>query len=242
MVEAGEVDALVPERVWQELVRALSEGRPSVFFEVLRACGALGRLLPELDRLWGIPQPPKWHPEIDTGVHTMMVVDMAARITPDTEVRFAALTHDLGKGTTPAEILPSHKGHEERGVALIAALCRRLRVPKRYRDLAILTARYHGLIHKVDELRPGTLVDLLEGADAFRRPARFRQVLLACEADFRGRTHYEGRDYPQAARVRRALAAAQAVDAGAVAAATDDRSGIGDAVREARIRAVRARD
>jgi tRNA nucleotidyltransferase (CCA-adding enzyme) len=240
MAEAGEVDALVPERVWQELVKALSEPRPSRFFGVLRACGALPRLFPEIDRLWGVPQPIKWHPEIDTGVHTMMVVDMAARIAPDPEVRFAALTHDLGKGTTPEDILPSHKGHEERSVDLIDALCERIKVPKRYRDLARIAARYHGLVHKVDELRPGTIVDMFEGADAFRRPERFEQVLLTCEADYRGRATYEDRPYPQGERLRRLLAAVLSVDAGAVAARTEDPAQIPGRIREARIRAVKA--
>jgi tRNA nucleotidyltransferase (CCA-adding enzyme) len=238
MVASGEVDALVPERVWQELVKALAEAKPSPFFKVLRGCGALARLFPEIDRLWGIPQPAKWHPEIDTGVHTMMVVDMAARISTDPAVRFAALTHDLGKGTTPREILPSHKGHEERSVALIEDLCRRLRVPKRYRELAVVAARYHGLIHKVGELRPRMIVELLEGADAFRRPERFAQVLLACEADYRGRTSYEERSYPQAECLLRSLAAALTVDAGAIAAATEDPAQLAERIREARARAI----
>ncbi|WP_295401771.1 multifunctional CCA addition/repair protein, partial [uncultured Thiocystis sp.] len=169
MVDAGEVDALVPERVWQELARALGEDRPSRFFEVLRDCGALARLLPELDRLWGVPQPIQWHPEIDTGVHVMLVLDMAARLSADLEVRFAALCHDLGKGTTPPDILPSHKGHEGRGAALVDVLCDRFKIPNRCRELARITARDHGLVHKVDELRAGTILDLLEGADAIRR-------------------------------------------------------------------------
>jgi len=236
MVEAGEVDALVPERVWQELVKALAEDRPSRFFEVLRVCGALQRLLPEVDRLWGVPQPEKWHPEIDTGVHAMMVLDMSARITADTEVRFAALTHDLGKGTTPPEILPSHRGHEERSVDLIEDVCVRFRIPRRYRDLAVIAARYHGKIHKVGELRPGTVIDLIEGADAFRRPARFEQVLQVCEADYRGRGGYEEREYAQAERWREYLAAAVDVDAGEVAATTEDPAKIPEHIRTARLR------
>jgi tRNA nucleotidyltransferase (CCA-adding enzyme) len=238
MVTAGEVDALVPERVWQELVKALAVSKPSPFFGVLRACGALARLFPEIDRLWGVPQPAKWHPEIDTGVHTMMVLDMAARITTDRAVRFAALTHDLGKGTTPREILPSHRGHEQRGVEILDGFCRRFRVPGRYRELAVVTARYHGVIHKVRDLPPGAVVDLLEGADAFRRPDRFQKVLLACEADFRGRTTYEERPYPQAGYVRRALAACLAVEAGAIAAATADPGEIPARIREQRTRAI----
>ena len=216
MVDAGEVDALVPERVWQELDKALAAPRPSRFFEVLRQCGALARLFPEVDRLWGVPQPVKWHPEIDTGVHAMMVLDMAARLSPQPEVRFAALGHDLGKGTTPAEILPSHKGHEERSVGLIHDLCARLRVPNRYRELAVIAARYHGLVHKIGELRPTTILEVLEGADACRRPERFELMLLVCEADYRGRATYEDRPYAQGERWRACQAAMRGVDTAAI--------------------------
>jgi tRNA nucleotidyltransferase (CCA-adding enzyme) len=242
MVEAGEVDALVPERVCQELAKALADARPSRFFDVLRQCGALSKLFPELDCLFGVPQPAKWHPEIDTGVHTLMVVDMAARLSPSPEVRFAALTHDLGKGTTPSDILPSHRGHEARSVVLLDALCERLKVPRRYCDLARVVARYHGLVHKVDELRPETILDLLEGIDAFRRPERFEQALTACEADYRGRTGYEEREYPQAARVRRFLAAAKSVDVGSIAAAGSEPTRIPQLVRKARVQAIRQAD
>jgi tRNA nucleotidyltransferase (CCA-adding enzyme) len=238
MVVAGEVDALVPERVWVELVKALGEATPSRFFETLRDCGALGQLFPEVERLWGVPQPAKWHPEIDTGVHTMMVVDMAARLSSDPEVRFAALTHDLGKASTPGEILPSHHGHEERSVALLDALCERLRAPRRFLDLARIAARYHGLVHKVDELRPGTVLDLLEGADAFRRPERFQQMLTACEADFRGRGGYAERSYPQAERLRSAFAAAAGLNLGAIVAGVPPGL-IPQRIREARIAAIR---
>ncbi len=242
MVTAGEVDALVPERVWAELSKVLHEQRAgarlSVFFETLRACGALQRLLPELDRLWGVPQPAKWHPEIDTGVHVMLVLDTAARLSPEAEVRFAALCHDLGKGNTPPEILPSHHGHEERGVRLLAEVCARLRVPKRYCELARITARFHGQVHKVDELRAATIQDLFDGVDLFRRPERFAQMLIACEADFRGRTGYEERDYPQAALLRRLASAARAVDAAAIAQATESKALIPQRLREARIRAI----
>jgi tRNA nucleotidyltransferase (CCA-adding enzyme) len=240
MVRAGEVDALVPERVWQEMARALGEDRPSVFFEVLRACGALGRLLPELDRLWGVPQPERWHPEIDTGVHAMLVLDMAARLSQDLEVRFAALCHDLGKGTTPKEILPSHRGHEERSVRLLDGVCERLRVPARARDLARIVARYHGLVHKVDELKPSTVLDLLEGADAFRRPERFLQMLLACEADFRGRTGYSERGYDQGAMLRRLQGAAAAVDIPPLVGQAAEPARIPELIRQARIAAIRA--
>jgi tRNA nucleotidyltransferase (CCA-adding enzyme) len=239
MVAAGEVDALVPERVWAELAKALGEVRPSPFFEVLRSCGALARLIPELDRLWGVPQPVKWHPEIDTGVHAMMVVDIAARISPDLDVRFAALCHDLGKGTTPADILPSHRGHEERSVALLETLCDRFRVPNRSRELARIVARYHGLVHKVDELRPATVLGLLEGSDAFRRPERFRQMLLACEADFRGRTGYEELPYPKGEILRQVQEASSAVDVGAIAAAASEPRLIPEHIRRARVAAIR---
>jgi tRNA nucleotidyltransferase (CCA-adding enzyme) len=242
MTDAGEVDALVPERVWQELAKALGEARPSRFFDVMRACGALERLLPEVSRLYGIPQPAKWHPEIDTGVHTMMVVDMAARLSADPAVRFAALTHDLGKGTTPTEILPSHKEHEQRSVELIEDVCARLKAPRRYCELARVVARYHGLAHKVDELRPGTILEMLEGADAIRRPERFEQMITSCEADFRGRAGYEERHYPQGQRLRRLLAAVRAVDAGAIAGGEDDPAKIPQRIREARIAAIRAAD
>jgi len=259
MVDQGEVDALVPERVWQELVKALATPQPARFFEVLREAGALARLMPEVDRLFGVPQPARWHPEIDTGVHTMMVVDMAVRLTSDPlisdpktggpetadsetanlEVVFAALTHDLGKGTTPPDILPSHWGHEQRSLALVGELCDRLKAPRRFRGLARGVARYHGIAHKADELRPGTVLELLEGLDAFRRPERFKQALIAFEADYRGRAGYQERTYPQAPRLRRLLAAAEAVNIRAVVAATPEPAKIPQRIRDARIRALR---
>lgn len=240
MVEAGEVDALVPERVWQELARALTEPKPSRFFDVLRQSGALARLFSEVDRLFGVPQPERWHPEIDTGVHTMMVLDMAARLSSDPQIAFAALTHDLGKGTTPPDILPRHKGHEQRGIDLIVGLCRRLKVPRRFCELARVVARYHGMVHKLDELRPGTILDMLQGLDAFRRPERFEQALIAFEADYRGRAGYQDREYPQAARLRRLLAAVDALDLNVVAAAESGPAQIAERIREARIHALRA--
>jgi tRNA nucleotidyltransferase (CCA-adding enzyme) len=239
MVAAGEVDALVSERVWQEMSKALGEARPSRFFEVLRDCGALVRLLPELDRLWGVPQPAKWHPEIDTGVHVMLVLDMAARLSPSVEIRFAALCHDLGKGTTPPEILPGHHGHEERSVDLLEDVCDRFRIPNRHRELARTTARWHGMVHKVDELRPKSVLKVFEGADLFRRPARFEQMLIACEADFRGRTGYEDRDYAQGRRWRALAAAVRAVDVRAIAAAAEPRE-IQGQIRRARLAAIAA--
>lgn len=208
MVHAGEVDALVAERVWQELERALGEQRPSAFFEVLRSCGALAVLFPEIDRLWGVPQPAKYHPEIDTGIHTMMVLEAAARLSADTTVRFAALTHDLGKGTTPKEEWPRHIAHEQRSVGLVEALCQRLRAPNEHRELALITARYHGDCHRALELRPDTVLRMLDALDAFRRPQRFEQFLLACTADCRGRPGFEEDDYPQAQWLRHARAAA----------------------------------
>jgi tRNA nucleotidyltransferase (CCA-adding enzyme) len=240
MVVAGEVDALVAERVWQEMVRALGEPRPSRFFEVLRACGALSRLLPELDRLWGVPQPPQWHPEIDTGVHVMMVLDMAAELTQSPEIRFATLCHDFGKGTTPPDLLPRHHGHEQRSVALLDGVCRRLRVPKRFCEPARITARYHGLVHKADTLSAKTLLDMFEGCDLFRRPERFEQMLIACEADFRGRGGFEQRDYPAAALLRRVAEAARGVDVGAVARAAPSPKAIPERIRKARLAAIRA--
>jgi tRNA nucleotidyltransferase (CCA-adding enzyme) len=197
MVERGEVDSLVSERVWQETEKALRENAASEFFRVLRDCTALGAVYPEIDALFGVPQPAQWHPEIDTGVHTLLVLDQAALLSADTKVRFAALVHDLGKGATPREEWPSHRGHEERSVALIQSLSERLRLPGEYRELSILVARYHGNVHRAFELRPATVLEILEKTDAFRRPERFTQMLLACEADSRGRTGLEEQAYPQ---------------------------------------------
>ncbi len=211
MAADGELDALVPERVWQETEKALGEADPAVYFEVLRASNALAIVFPEIERLYGVPQPARWHPEIDTGVHTVMALAAAARLSKDKVVRFAALVHDLGKAETPRDLLPSHAGHEERSVRLVNELCSRLRVPNEYRDVAVLAARHHGVIHQAAELRPATTVDLLDAADALRRPARFEQLLLACEADARGRKGLEDRAYPQADRLRRARASAAAV-------------------------------
>jgi tRNA nucleotidyltransferase (CCA-adding enzyme) len=197
MVERREVDALVSERVWQETEKALREPNSSEFFKVLRECGALQAIYPEIDALFGVPQPAQWHPEIDTGVHTLMVLDQACALSADPKVRFAAVMHDLGKGTTPREEWPSHRGHEERSVALLEALCARLRVPAEYRELGVVVARYHGNVHRAFELKPKTILQFMERADAFRRPARFAQALLACEADSRGRTGLEEVPYPQ---------------------------------------------
>jgi tRNA nucleotidyltransferase (CCA-adding enzyme) len=200
----GELDALVPERVWQETQRALEQPAPWRYFEVLREADALSVIFPEIAALFGVPQPERWHPEIDSGIHTMMVLQQATRMSEDPVVRFAALTHDLGKGTTPPEEWPRHIAHEQRSAVLIEALCSRLRIPSAYRELAMLVGRYHLVCHKIQEVRETTLLDLLESLDAFRRPARFTQFVTACEADARGRKGLEDRDYPQAAYLREA--------------------------------------
>jgi tRNA nucleotidyltransferase (CCA-adding enzyme) len=238
MTESGEVSALVPERVWQETERALGEAHPEVYFETLRACGALAVIFPEIDALFGVPQPPRWHPEIDTGVHTMLALRYAARTGAPAAVRFAVLVHDLGKARTPRERWPSHHGHEEAGVPLIEALASRLKVPGAYRDLAILAARAHTLVHRALELKAATVLKLLEDADAFRRPERFAELLTACEADARGRTGREAEPYPQSGYLLRALATAAAVTL-----SEDERQGmkgaaIGEEMRRRRLAAL----
>ncbi|NQV86554.1 MAG: multifunctional CCA addition/repair protein [Woeseiaceae bacterium] len=238
MVDNGEVDALVPDRVWKETEEALRGSNARVFFEVLRASGALSKLFPEIDRLFGVPQPEKWHPEIDTGLHTMMVLDQAESRSKDLEVRFAALTHDLGKGTTPKAELPRHLGHEARSARLVRELADRMPIPKTCRDLGILVANLHTHCHRALELRDKTILGVLEESDAFRRPERFEQFLVACEADARGRTGLENRDYPQADYLRGAFAAASAVDSGAIAMQHEG-SKIPTAIREARQDAIR---
>ncbi|WP_018995023.1 multifunctional CCA addition/repair protein [Thioalkalivibrio sp. ALJ2] len=238
LVTSGEVGALVPERVWAECEKALKSPAPRRFIEVLREAGALARLFPEIECLFGVPQPARYHPEIDTGVHTLMVLDQATRLSESPEVRFAALVHDLGKGNTDPEILPSHHGHEERGVVLIRALAERLRIPNRYRELAVRVARYHGLVHRVFELRPKTVMKLVDGLDALRRPDNVEPFLLAVEADFRGRTGWQDKPYPQADAVRRAVAAAQGVDVQTLMAEGHKGKALGEALERARIRAI----
>jgi tRNA nucleotidyltransferase (CCA-adding enzyme) len=211
MVDRREVDSLVPERVWQETEKALREPKASEFFRVLRACGALLPVYPEIDALFGVPQPAQWHPEIDTGVHTLMVLDQAALLSGEPQVRFAALLHDLGKASTPRAQWPSHPGHEERSVALVEALAERLRLPGDYRDLAIIVARYHAIVHRAFDLKPKTILEFMERADAFRRPERFAQALLACEADSRGRAGLEHQPYPQRQYLLAARDAAAAI-------------------------------
>ena len=213
MVDNGEVDALVPERVWQETQRALGEAAPREYFEALRECGALARLFPELDNLYGVPQPKEHHPEIDTGLHTMLVLEQACKLSNDSKVRFAALLHDLGKATTPQEEWPKHIAHEARGVPLVEALCQRYKVHRDYRELAQLVAEYHLHFHRAAELTDKTFLKTLKALDAFRRPERFDAFLLACEADSRGRPGYEDRKLLQPAIFHAAFAAANAIDA-----------------------------
>jgi tRNA nucleotidyltransferase (CCA-adding enzyme) len=249
MVHNGEVDALVPERVWQEFARGLMDQRPSRMFYALRECSALVRIMPEVDALFGVPQPAQHHPEIDTGVHVMMVIDHAASRNYSLAVRFASLTHDLGKGTTPPEEWPRHIGHEARSVKLVKDLCERIRVPNDARDLALLVARYHGDVHRAAELRPVTIANMLQGVDAYRKPERFEEFLQACSCDFHGRPGYTEKPYPQAERLRVALEAARSVDAGAIAAEltktisdpTRLPGAINTRVSEARIAQIKAR-
>jgi tRNA nucleotidyltransferase (CCA-adding enzyme) len=239
MVDSGEAAALVAERVWTETAKALAEPAPERFLATLRACGALAVVYPELDRLYGVPQPARWHPEIDTGVHVGLVLKAAAGLSPLPRVRFAALMHDLGKGTTPRAEWPKHVGHEERGVALIEALAARLKVPNEFRELAELVARHHGVVHRARELRATTLLDLIERCDALRRPERFLEFLLACEADLRGRTGFESDPYPQGALLRAAHAAALAATLDAGERAGLDGPAIGAALRQRRLDAVK---
>ncbi len=241
IVDSGEMAALVPERVWQETQRALGEDRPARYFEVLRECGALAVVFPEIEALFGVPQPPRWHPEIDTGVHTMQSLSVAAELSADTSLRFAALVHDLGKGQTPPDQLPGHIGHEEAGVALIDRLCQRLRVPNEHHDLAVLTARFHGLAHRAAELRPATIMDLLTRTDAFRRPDRFEQFILACEADARGRGPVRrAAAYPQGDILRRCQRAAANVKLPPELLGSGKGTLIAERLRAARIEAIRS--
>ena len=234
-----ELEALVPERIWVETEKALQTRTPRRYFEVLRECNALSVLFPEIERLFGVPQPERYHPEIDCGVHTLMVLDQAANLSADPEVRFAALVHDLGKATTPREIWPSHHGHGERGVELIDKLCDRLRIPNRYRELATVVSRYHLNCHRIDELSPKVVVGKLEGLDAFRRPERFDKFLLACEADARGRKGKERQDYPQAGMFRKYREACLSVDTKSLDIKDLKGAQIAECIRLQRIRAVK---
>ena len=238
MTADGEVDHLTPERVWAETARALSEPCPCRFIETLRDCGALARIFPELDRLFGVPQPPAHHPEVDTGVHTLMALRQAVRLGADPVTRFAVLVHDLGKGGTPPDEWPRHLGHEQRGADLTRALCQRLRIPNMYRELGVLTARFHTHCHRALELRPKTLLNTLQGLDALRKPQRFGQFLIACEADACGRLGLEDRDYAQAHLMRRVLQVALSVRAQPLLAQGLNGSALAEALERERLAAI----
>jgi tRNA nucleotidyltransferase (CCA-adding enzyme) len=235
MVSNGEVDALVPERVWAEMKKALITDAPQIFFQVLRDCGALERILPEIDELFGVPQTAKYHPEIDTGIHTLMVIEQAARLTDDPVVRFAALVHDLGKAITPAEILPSHRGHEIGGLPLIKQMCERLRIPKKYQSLALAVSVYHLHMHKMFELRAKTVLNMLEKTRSLMDDQRAQQVALCCIADARGRTGFEDREYTQAALFIKFQQAAKSVNGGEIAKHHTDGAKIQQAIHDARL-------
>jgi tRNA nucleotidyltransferase (CCA-adding enzyme) len=240
MVQAGEAAALVPERVWQETAKALAEPNPEVYVQELRACGALAVIFPEIDALFGVPQSAKWHPEVDTGAHLLLALRYAGQRKLGALVTFAVLTHDLGKATTPAADLPRHPGHEQRSGALLVGLAQRLGVPNAFRDLALAVARLHGQAHRAEELRAGTLLELLEGLDALRRPERLEQFVAACEADVRGRTGLEGTPYPQGDILRDALAAARAVSSQPLLEQGLAGPALGEALRAARLTAIKA--
>lgn len=235
MVAAGEVDALVPERVWQEMEKALSEKTPMQFIETLRECGALKRIIPELDCLWGVPQPIEHHPEIDTGVHTMLVLEQACKLSTNPQVRFAALLHDLGKGTTPKEEWPRHIAHEARGAKIVLEVCKRMRIPNEFRDLGERTARFHLHYHRALELKPSTVVETLEQLDAFRKPERFENFLLASEADARGRPGYEDKVFRQGDYFRQALLATKNINVAKLREQGFENMALANKIKEARI-------
>jgi tRNA nucleotidyltransferase (CCA-adding enzyme) len=235
MVANGEADHLVAERIWKETERALGEPHPEIFIEVLRSCDALARLFPEIDVLFGVPQTAVHHPEIDTGIHTLMSLQQAVKLSPSTCVRFATLLHDLGKGTTPPDEWPRHIAHEDRSLPLVKQLCERIATPKDYKDLALMVAQWHTHCHRALELKPATILKVLQSNDAFRRPERFEQFLVCCEADARGRTGFEDREYPQADLFRKALGAAQAVDITSIQAAGLTGKDFGDEVNRQRL-------
>jgi len=237
---SGELENLTAERVWKETYRAIGERSPQVYFETLKNVGALRHWFAELDILWGIPNPPKWHPEIDTGIHTMMVLEQAALITDNPVTRFAALCHDLGKGLTPSEKLPSHAGHEKTGVPLVKKLCARLKAPTEYLHLAQMACEYHLHLHRLEALKASTVVKLLEKTDAFRKPERFKQFIQVCEADFKGRTGFEKREYPQAGLMRQALAICQQVNPRAFIEKGFAGKQIGEAIHQERVKRVKA--
>jgi len=239
MVSAGEVDALVPERVWQEMQKALSEQTPSAFITTLRDCNALKRIMPELDCLWGVPQPKEHHPEIDTGIHTLLVLEQACKLSKNPQVRFAALVHDLGKGTTPKKEWPRHIAHEARGADIVKKVCQRLRIPNEYRDLAERTARFHLHYHRALELKPATVVKTLEQLDAYRKPERFEKFLLASEADARGRTGYENKEFKQGDFFRQALNVTKDIDVAELRSLGFENQALANKIREVRTNAVK---
>ncbi len=234
-----EVDELVPERVFQEMSRALSEPAPDVFIQVLRECGALAVIMPEIDILFGIPNPQQWHPEIDSGIHTLMVLQQTALLSPDPKIRFAALCHDLGKGLTPKHLWPSHKGHEKTGVRVIREFCQRLKAPKSWRELAELSSEYHLKCHKLLEMKASTIVKTLESLDAFRRPERFSEFLITCEGDSRGRLGLELNPYPQREQFWALYQAANAIDTKAIAANVSEPASIKHKIYDARVTSVK---
>lgn len=240
MVDNGEVDFLVAERVWKEMQRALGEPNPDVFFETLRACGALAKLLPELNALFGVPQTPTHHPEVDTGLHCLMSLQQAAKLSNDPVVRFATLMHDLGKGITPKEEWPRHIAHEIRSLPLVKQLCTRIAAPKEYKELALIVAEWHTHCHRALELNPSTLLKTFQALDAFRRPERFMLFLLCCEADARGRTGFEYRDYPQAEYLKNVFNACSSVDIKPIQALGLVGKAFGEEVYRARLNAIKS--
>lgn len=238
--ESGELNTISPERVWQETAKALSSQSPAAYFQLLYDCGALSALMPELAALWGVPQPEKWHPEIDTGIHTLLVLEQAAALSERLDIRFASLVHDLGKGVTKAELLPAHHGHEYTGLALINQLCQRLRVPNDCRELALLVCEYHQLVHKVRELKPATVLKLFNGMDLWRKPQRLTDILLCCQADLRGRTGFELADYPQAEYLQQLAKAALAVNVRQIVARGLQGEAIGAELQKTRLAAISA--
>jgi tRNA nucleotidyltransferase (CCA-adding enzyme) len=239
MGASGELDTLVAERVWAELSRALDETNPEVFFTTLRDCDVLWRLFPEIDALFGVPQTAKYHPEIDTGVHVMMALQQSAALGHDNETRFAVLMHDLGKASTPEDVLPSHHGHESRGVKPVSAFCERWRVPRAHTELALITTEFHLLAHRSFELKPETLLKLLTRTDAMRKPERFKKMLEACRADLRGRTGSENKAYPQADFLLGLASKLRNLDIGELQQQGLSGKAMGEAIRDARLRLIR---
>lgn len=239
LAESGELKSLTPERVWKETVRALGEKSPQVYFQTLKDCGALTDWFAELDCLWGIPNPEKWHPEIDTGVHTMMVLEQCVLLSDDSATRFSALCHDLGKGATPKEQWPSHRGHEKMGVPIIEQMGKRLKAPSEYIQLAKMVSEFHLHLHRIEDLKPKTIVKVLEQTDAFRKPERFEQFLIACEADFRGRTGFENKEYPQSSLMRKALIACENISTKAIIDSGYSGQQIGEQIHRQRVSLVK---